>query len=66
MALSLFVISTALEFFGLAQKVFTRLKEREESGQAALAALDAAPLPRSRHAHAARLLYAQQRASHRF
>ena len=40
MALSLFIISSGLEFFGLAQKVFFRLKEREETSQAALAALD--------------------------
>ena len=40
MALSLFVITSSLQFFGLAQKVFFRLKEREEAGQGALAALD--------------------------
>ena len=40
MALSLFVITASLQFFGLAQKVFFRLKEREEAGQGALAALD--------------------------
>ena len=40
MALSLFVISSSLQFFGLSQKVFFRLKEREEAGQGALAALD--------------------------
>jgi len=40
MALSLFVITSSLQFFGQAQKVFFRLKEREEAGQGALAALD--------------------------
>jgi len=40
MALSLFVITSSLQFFDLAQKVFFRLKEREEAGQGALAALD--------------------------
>ena len=40
MALSLFIITSSLQFFGLAQKVFFRLKEREEAGQGALAALD--------------------------
>jgi type II secretory pathway pseudopilin PulG len=40
MALSLFIITSSLQFFGLAQKVFFRLKEREEAGQSALAALD--------------------------
>lgn len=40
MALSLFVMTAGLQFFGLAQKVFFRLKEREEAGQGALAALD--------------------------
>ena len=40
MALSLFVITSSLQFFGLAQKVFFQLKEREEAGQGALAALD--------------------------
>ncbi len=40
MALSLFVITTSLQFFGQAQKAFFRLKEREEAGQGALAALD--------------------------
>jgi len=39
-ALSLFVITSSLQFFGLSQKVFFRLKEREEAGQGALAALD--------------------------
>lgn len=40
LALSIFVISAGLEFFGLAQKIFTRLKTEEEASQAALAALD--------------------------
>lgn len=40
LTLSLFVISTGVEFFGLARRVFVRLKEREEADQAALAALD--------------------------
>ncbi len=40
MALSLFIMTSSLQFFGLAQKVFFRLKEREEAGQGALAALD--------------------------
>jgi type II secretory pathway pseudopilin PulG len=40
LTLSLFVISSGVEFFGLAQRVFARLKTREEAGQAALAALD--------------------------
>jgi type II secretory pathway pseudopilin PulG len=40
LALSLFVISTGFEFFIRAEKAFLRLKEREEAGQAALAALD--------------------------
>ena len=40
LALSLFVISAGLEFFVRAEKAFLRLKEREEAGQAALAALD--------------------------
>jgi len=40
MALSLFVITSSLQFFGLAQKAFFKLKEREEAGQGALAALD--------------------------
>ena len=40
LALSLFVICTGLEFFVRAEKAFLRLKEREEAGQAALAALD--------------------------
>ncbi len=40
MALSLFVVASSLEFFGLAQKAFLRLKSREEAGQGALAALD--------------------------
>jgi len=40
LALSLFVITAGLEFFVRAQKAFSRLKEREETGQAALAAID--------------------------
>ncbi|HMA53445.1 MAG TPA: type II secretion system protein [Acidobacteriota bacterium] len=40
LALSFFVISTGLEFTIRAEKAFLRLKEREEAGQAALAALD--------------------------
>ena len=40
LALSLFVITSSLQFFGQAQKAFFRLKEREEAGQGALAALD--------------------------
>jgi type II secretory pathway pseudopilin PulG len=40
MALSLFVISSGLEFFGLAQKVFSRVKDREEAAHGALAAVD--------------------------
>jgi type II secretory pathway pseudopilin PulG len=40
LALSLFVILASLQFFGLAQKAFFKLKEREEAAQGALAALD--------------------------
>ncbi len=40
MALSLLIIVSSLQFFGQAQKAFFRLKEREEAGQGALAALD--------------------------
>jgi type II secretory pathway pseudopilin PulG len=40
LALSVFVITTGFEFFARAAKAFARLKEREEAGQAALAALD--------------------------
>lgn len=40
MALGLFVVLSSLEFLGLAQKAFFRLKAREEAGQGALAALD--------------------------
>jgi hypothetical protein len=40
LALSLFVIIACFQFFGLAQKAFFKLKEREEAGQGALAALD--------------------------
>jgi len=40
LALSMFIISSGVEFFALAQKAFHRLKAREEAGQAALAAID--------------------------
>ena len=40
LALSLFIISTGFEVFALAQGAFRLLKEREEAGQGALAALD--------------------------
>ena len=40
LALSLIVIASGVEFFGLAQRTFFRLKAREEAGQAAAAALD--------------------------
>jgi prepilin-type N-terminal cleavage/methylation domain-containing protein len=40
LALSLVVVTAGLQFFGSAQKLFLSLKEREESGQAALAAVD--------------------------
>ncbi len=40
MALSLLIIVSSLQFFAQAQKAFFRLKEREEAGQGALAALD--------------------------
>jgi type II secretory pathway pseudopilin PulG len=40
LALSLFVVVSGVELFGLAQRAFFRLKEREEAGQAAAAALD--------------------------
>jgi len=40
LALSLFVITAGLEFYARAHKAFSRLKAREEAGQAALAALD--------------------------
>jgi prepilin-type N-terminal cleavage/methylation domain-containing protein len=40
LALSLVVVTAGLQFFGSAQKLFLRLKEREESGQAALSAVD--------------------------
>ena len=40
LALSLFIITAGFEFFARAQKAFLRLKDREEAGQAALAALD--------------------------
>jgi type II secretory pathway pseudopilin PulG len=40
LALGLFIISSGVAFFASAQRAFFRLKEREEAGQAALAALD--------------------------
>ena len=40
LALSMFIISSGVEFFALAQRAFLRLKAREEAGQAALAAID--------------------------
>ncbi len=40
LSLSLFVVCASLEFFGIAQKHFFGLKEKEEAGQDALAALD--------------------------
>jgi type II secretory pathway pseudopilin PulG len=40
LVLSLLIITSSLQFFGQAQKAFFRLKEREEAGQGALAALD--------------------------
>jgi type II secretory pathway pseudopilin PulG len=40
MALSLLGITSSLQFFSRAQKAFFKLKEREEAGQGALAALD--------------------------
>lgn len=40
LALSLIVIVAGLEFFARAQRTFARLKDREEAGQAALAAID--------------------------
>lgn len=40
LALSLVVVTAGLQFFASAQKLFLSLKEREESGQAALAAVD--------------------------
>jgi len=40
LTLSLFVIVASLHFFGLARKAFFKLKEKEEAGQGALAALD--------------------------
>jgi prepilin-type N-terminal cleavage/methylation domain-containing protein len=40
LALSLIVVTAGLEFFVRAERAFVRLKEREEAGQAALAALD--------------------------
>ena len=40
MALSLFVVAAGLEFFGLSQRVFLRVKSREEAAHGALAAAD--------------------------
>ncbi len=40
MALAFFVVISTLEFFGVAQKLFFRLKEKEECTQGAFAALD--------------------------
>lgn len=40
LSLSLFIVTAGLEFFARAEKAFSRLKAREEAGQAALAALD--------------------------
>lgn len=40
LALSLVVVTAGLQFFGSAQKLFLDLKVREESGQAALSAVD--------------------------
>ncbi len=40
MTLSFFVVCSSLAFFGFAQKSFFNLKEKEETGQAFLAALD--------------------------
>jgi type II secretory pathway pseudopilin PulG len=40
LGLSLFIVTTGLELYARAQKSFLRLKDREEAGQAALAALD--------------------------
>jgi prepilin-type N-terminal cleavage/methylation domain-containing protein len=40
LALSLIVVTAGLQFFGSAQRLFLDLKEREESGQAALSAVD--------------------------
>ena len=40
LALSLVVVTAGLQFFGSAQRLFLSLKEREESGQAALSAVD--------------------------
>lgn len=40
LALSLVVVTAGLQFFGSAQKLFLSLQEREESGQAALSAVD--------------------------
>jgi prepilin-type N-terminal cleavage/methylation domain-containing protein len=40
MALGLFVVCASLEFFVVAEKVFFKLKDREETGQSVFAALD--------------------------
>jgi type II secretory pathway pseudopilin PulG len=40
LSLSIFIITAGLEFFVRTEKAFSRLKTREEAGQAALAALD--------------------------
>jgi prepilin-type N-terminal cleavage/methylation domain-containing protein len=40
LALSLFIAVAGFEFFGLARKAFSRLKDREEAAQAAWAAID--------------------------
>lgn len=40
LALALFIVCACLEFYGAAQKHFFRLKEKEETAQAAMAALD--------------------------
>lgn len=40
LALSLVVVTAGLQFFGSAQMLFLRLKEREEAGQSALSAVD--------------------------
>jgi len=40
LALSLLAITAGLEFWGLSERTFRRLKAREEAGQATLAALD--------------------------
>jgi hypothetical protein len=40
MALGLFVVCASLEFFVVAEKLFFKLKDRQETGQSVLAALD--------------------------